>query len=97
MLPLIKTFVFVGNLIFLVILDIYLWTWSWCVGIGGIIGITAFFIGYSISGGISISKWDTWQESEFGIFKKKLAYGNGIAGTTIVVSSIIIYSISEFI
>ena len=75
----IKVIVFCFNLLFLACLDIYLWTVSIYSGIGGIIGIVGFLVGYSISGGMTIAPRDYWRFPEFTVFKRKLAYANTIA------------------
>jgi len=78
-------------------INIYLWTVSWIVGLGGLVGIVGFFVGYSISDGMTIATRDYWRFPKFDIFKKKIAYGNSIAGGTTVVASVIIYFVAYFL
>lgn len=90
----IKYFIFCANILFLIIADIVLWAVSATCGIGGIIGIIGFFIGYSISGGMTIAPRDYWRFPEYTVFKKKLAYANSIAIITSLLASYIISGIS---
>jgi hypothetical protein len=86
----IQAIVFVANVLLLLIADAFLWTISWRWGLGGIIGIVGFFIGYSLSGGMTLAPRDYWRNSKYAIFKKKLAYGNSIAGATAVIASFVL-------
>lgn len=78
---LIKAAVFIGNVLGWLIADIYLWTLSWCCGLGGIIGLIGFFWGYSVSKGMTIAPRDYRRLSDYEVFKKKLIYANTIMGT----------------
>ena len=89
----IQAIVFCGNIFILLGINIYLWTLSWCCGVGGLIGIVGFFIGYSISDGMTIAPRDYWRLPKYEVFKKKLAYGNSIAGGTTVIASFVVYAI----
>lgn len=93
MMRFIQLVVFCGNVLLLLGVNIYLWTVSWCCGIGGLFGIVGFFIGYSISDGMRIAPRDYWRLPKYNVFKKKIAYGNSIAGGTTVVASCIVYVI----
>lgn len=93
----IKFVTFCINVLILIIIDIVLWTISVTCGIGGIIGIISFFIGYSISGGMAIASRDYWKFPEYHVFKKKLAYANSIAGGTTLVATYILMGLSGFI
>lgn len=86
----IKYFVFCVNILLLFVVDVALWTISICSGIGGIIGIAGFFVGYSISGGMTIAPRDYWRFPEFTVFKKKLAYANMIAIVTSLLATYIV-------
>ena len=87
---LIKIIVFFSNILLLFVINIYLWTVSWCWGLGGVIGIVGFFVGYRISGGMTLAPRDYWRDPEYKIFRRKIAYGNTIAGSVAVISSFII-------
>lgn len=86
----IKAIVFCFNLLALTCFDICLWVVSVYSGIGGIIGIVGFFVGYSISGGMTIEPRDYWRFPEFTVFKKKLAYANMIAIVTSLLATYIV-------
>lgn len=94
---LIKTFVFIGNILSWLIADIYLWTLSWCCGIGGIVGLMGFFWGYSISKGVAVAPRDYWRLPDYDVFKKKLIYANSIMGSVTVTASIVLYMIKGII
>ena len=81
------------NTILLIILDLVLWDTSWMFGLGGIIGIVGFFIGYAISVDMSIAPRDFWRFPKYEIFKKKIVYGNFIAVATCFIAAAIIYGI----
>ena len=91
----IQAIVFVANVLLLLIADAFLWTISWRWGLGGIIGIVGFFIGYSLSGGMTLAPRDYWRNSQYAVFKKKLAYGNSIAGVTAVIASLVLMAFSS--
>lgn len=91
----VQAIVFVANILFLLVVDAYLWTVSWCWGLGCIIGIVGFFIGYSLSGGMTLAPRDYWRNSQYAVFKKKLAYGNSIAGVTAVIASLVLMAFSS--
>lgn len=93
----VKVIVFYFNLLFLACLDTCLWIVSVYSGIGGIIGIVGFFIGYSISGGMTIAPRDYWRFPEFTVFKKKLAYANTIAVVTSLFATYIVAGIHGII
>lgn len=87
----IQAVVFCGSVLLLLIIDVFLWTSSWCVGLGGLIGIAGFFIGYSLADSMDISSSDRWHLSKYGVFKKKIDYGYSIAGIATVIASFIVY------
>ena len=55
-------------------LDIVLFDYNIYYGFGGIIGIIAYFIAYTISVDMAIAPRDFWFQTSWGIFKKKVAY-----------------------
>ena len=66
---------FLIAMIFMVAMDIFLFSEDVLYGIGGIIGIIGFFIAYSISGDMIIAPRDYWKLSSWQVFRKKLGYG----------------------
>lgn len=66
---------FVIVMIFMVAMDIFLFSEDVLYGIGGIIGIIGFFIAYSISGDMIIAPRDYWRLSSWQVFRKKFGYG----------------------
>lgn len=67
------------NIVVLLAIDIGFWAIGWQVGVAGIIGILAFFIGYALSVELAIAPRDFWWNSEFGIFIKKLGFAWSVA------------------
>ncbi len=59
---------------FMLGLDVVLWIENPLYGIGGIVGIVAYFIAYSISGDMIIAPRDFWRLSNWQVFKKKMGY-----------------------
>lgn len=55
-------------------LGFILWLENPFYGIGGIVGIAAFFIAYAISGDMIIAPRDFWRLSSWQVFRKKLGY-----------------------
>lgn len=68
---------FILALAFMVGLDMVLWMENPMYGIGGIIGIIAFFIAYAISGDMIVAPRDFWRLSNWQMFKKKFGYAFG--------------------
>ena len=66
---------FVIAMIFMVAMDVFLFSEDVLYGIGGIIGIIGFFIAYSISGDMIIAPRDYWRLSSWQVFRKKFGYG----------------------
>ena len=66
---------FVIAMIFMVAMDIFLFSEDVLYGIGGIIGIIGIFIAYSISGDMIIAPRDYWRLSSWQVFRKKFGYG----------------------
>ena len=66
---------FVIAMIFMVAMDIFLFSEDALYGIGGIIGIIGFFIAYSISGDMIVAPRDYWRLSSWQVFRKKFGYG----------------------
>lgn len=93
----IKAFVLLGNILGWLIADIYLWTLSWCCGLGGIIGLAGFFWGYSVSKGMTVAPRDYWRLPNYEVFKKKLVYANSIMGSVTATASIVLCVIKTII
>lgn len=66
---------FVIAMIFMVAMDIFLFSEDVLYGIGGVIGIVGFFIAYSISGDMIVAPRDYWRLSSWQVFRKKFGYG----------------------
>ena len=93
----IKASVFIFNILAILCVDIWLWTLSWCSGVGGLVGLVGFIIGYSISGGMIIAPRDCWRLPDYEVFRKKLRYGNSICGSAVVATTVILYIIKTII
>ena len=93
----IKLQLFLCNIIGWVIADIYLWAFSWCLGVGGLLGLIGFFVGYCISGGMIIAPRDYWRLPDYEVFKKKMRYGNSIAGSVTAISAFVLFVIKTMI
>ena len=93
----IKLAILVFNIIVWLIADVYLFSLSWCCGWGGLIGIVSFVIGYSISEGMTVAQRDKWRLPNYEVFKKKLRYGNLIAGSITAISSLVLIIIKILI
>ena len=65
---------FIFSVAFMLGLDVVLWIENPLYGIGGIVGVIAYFIAYSISGDMIIAPRDFWKLSSWQIFKKKVGY-----------------------
>ena len=65
---------FILAIVFMLGLDVVLWIEDPLYGIGGIVGILAYFIAYSISGDMIIAPRDFWRLSSWQVFKKKMGY-----------------------
>ncbi len=59
---------------FMLGLDAVLWMEDPLYGIGGIVGIVAFFIAYAISGDVIVAPRDFWRLSSWQVFKKKMGW-----------------------
>lgn len=64
------------NISILILLDIWMWSLNITYGVCGILGIIAFFIGYSLSTEIAIAPKDFWLNSSLTIFMKKISIAN---------------------
>ena len=93
----IKTAVFIFNILAILCVDIWLWTLSWCSGVGGLAGLAAFLIGYSICAGMTIAPRDYWRFPDYVVFRKKLRYGNSICGSTVGATTLILYIIKTIL
>ena len=78
---------FVLAIAFMAAMDIFLFSEDVLYGIGGVIGIVAFFIAYSIIGDIIIAPREYWHLSSSEVFKKKFGYGFGAYIMTTFVSA----------
>ena len=78
------------QILLIVGLDAVLFDCDPIYGVGGIIGIIAYFIAYAISVDMSLSPRDFWFQSSWEIFKKKVGYAfSAYLVVTIVVSGIL--------
>ena len=93
----IKVSVFILNILAILCVDIWLWTLSWCSGVGGLVGLVGFLIGYSVSGGMTIAPRDFWRLPQYAIFRKKLLYGNSIGGSVTAIVAIVLFILKEAI
>lgn len=93
----IKASVFILNILAILCVDLWLWTLSWCSGVGGLVGLVGFLIGYSVSGGMTIAPRDYWRLPDYEVFRKNLRYGNSICGSTVVATTVILYIIKTII
>lgn len=72
-----KVFVFLSfclAILFMLGLSFTLWAENPLYGVGGLVGIVAFFIAYAISGDMIIAPRDFWRLSSWQVFRKKLGY-----------------------
>ena len=67
-------------------LDVVLWMEDPLYGIGGIIGVIAYFVAYAISGEMIIAPRDFWRLSSWQVFKKKMGYAFSVY---LIVTSIV--------
>ena len=65
---------FILAIAFMLGLDVVLWMENPLYGIGGLVGIVAYFIAYAISGDMIIAPRDFWRLSSWQVFKKKVGY-----------------------
>ena len=71
-------------------LDIVLWIEDPLCGIGGIIGVIAYFVAYAISGDVIIAPRDFWRLSSWQVFKKKMGYAfSAYLIVTLIVSGVL--------
>ena len=86
-------FLTILNVAAYILFDIYLWhatgtTFGWI----GIIGIVGFVIAFMLSGAATLSVRDYFDNTDWDIWKTKIAWANGIAGIVMIVFTIIFYS-----
>lgn len=93
----IKAIVFIFNVIAILCVDVWFWTLSWCSGVGGLAGLAAFLIGYSVSAGMIVAPRDYWRLPDYEVFRRKLRYGNSLYGSTAVVTTLILYIIKTIL
>ena len=65
---------FILAISFMIGLDLVLWMESPLYGIGGIVGMIAYFVAYSISGDMILAPRDYWRLSSWKVFQKKMGY-----------------------
>lgn len=53
------------------------------------------FWGYSVSAGMMLAPRDYWREPNYSIFKRKLMYGNSVAGTVTAIATFVFYILQE--
>lgn len=75
----ITAFLLLCNILLVIAADVLLWLYSATMGLFGLIGVAAFFIGYAFSNGMSIAISDCWTNPEFNIFVKKVTFANVVA------------------
>ena len=81
---------FILAIAFMLGLDVVLWIENPLYGIGGIVGIVAYFIAYSISGDMIIAPRDFWRLSNWQVFKKKMGYAfSAYLIVTLIVSGVL--------
>ena len=81
---------FILAIAFMLGLDVVLWIENLLYGIGGIVGIVAYFIAYSISGDMIIAPRDFWRLSNWQVFKKKMGYAfSAYLIVTLIVSGVL--------
>ena len=81
---------FILAIAFMLGLDVVLWIENPLYGIGGIVGIVAYFIAYSISGDMIIAPRDFWRLSSWQVYKKKMGYAfSAYLIVTVVVSAVL--------
>ena len=62
------------TILFMLGLGATLWMENPLYGVGGLVGIMAFFIAYAISGDMILAPRDFWRLSNWQVFKKKVGY-----------------------
>ena len=67
-------FSFILAIAFMLGLDVVLWIENPLYGIGGLVGVIAYFVAYAISGDMIIAPRDFWRLSSWQVFKKKMGY-----------------------
>lgn len=65
---------FILAIAFMLGLDVVLWMEDPLYGIGGLVGVIAYFVAYAISGDMIIAPRDFWRLSSWQVFKKKMGY-----------------------
>ena len=95
--PFVKLLSLLLNIVGWLALDLYLWTFSWYCGVGGLLGLIGFFVGYFISRGMTIAPRDYWRLPDYEVFRKKLRYGNSIAGVVTAISAFVLFVVKTMI
>lgn len=88
----ITAFLLLCNILLIIAADVLLWLYSATMGLFGLIGVAAFFVGYAFSNGMSIAISDFWANPEFNIFIKKVTFANVTAlmawGGTLIIAAL---------
>ncbi len=86
----IRALLFTLDVLMWVGLDVCLFACTdWLYGLAGLAAVVAFFLGFSVSGGMAISIRDIYRLPEIGVFKKKIAYGNSWAFATLMIIALL--------
>ena len=81
---------FILAIAFMLGLDVVLWMEDPLYGIGGLVGVIAYFIAYAISGDMIVAPRDFWRLSSWQVFKKKMGYAfSTYLIATLVVSGVL--------
>ena len=76
--------------VFMLGLDVVLWKENPLYGIGGLVGVIAYFIAYAISGDMIVVPRDFWRLSSWQVFKKKMGYAfSAYLIATLIVSGVL--------
>ncbi len=69
---------FIGNIALWIFIIAIMFVEEPLLGVGGIIGLIGFFIAYSVSTGFAVSTADYFFQPEWGVFKQKIKWANGV-------------------
>jgi len=90
-------FLTILNVFAYILLDIVFWyftgsTFGWI----GIIGIIGFLIAFMLSGEATLSVMDYLDNTDWDIWKTKIAWANGVAGIIMIIFIMIFYATDMF-
>ena len=86
----IRAILFTLNILIWVVLTVLLFVaCDFMYGLAGLAVIIAYFLGYSVSGGMTISRRDLYRLPDVEVFKKKIRYGNGWACTVTAIIALL--------